>query len=246
MIPSWGMPIIMLAKLVRGTAIANLKYYQMYTPVENSTKLTPSKGSKLEAKIEGGGVEAIKYQRNTYQLEFEMYCGNDDGSNRQLPFNHTDGVVDGEWVVLVQPENPAVEGARIDRCILSVEDSYDTQNGAKWKVVADILRPAEGNSVKWEVINKPTNLTLPVNYTGPDATNITLSGTATVAKNATIALNPTLTPSNATSPVIWSVDKPSVAVVDENGHVTGKSAGTAVVTATCNGKSASCTITVTA
>ena len=42
------------------------------TPVENSTKLTPTKGAKKEAKIEGGENEAVKYAANTYTFEFEI------------------------------------------------------------------------------------------------------------------------------------------------------------------------------
>ncbi len=42
----------------------------------------------------------------------------------------------------------------------------------------------------------------------------------------------------------WSSDKPEVATV-ENGKVTAKAAGTATITATADGKSATCTVTVT-
>ena len=44
----------------------------------------------------------------------------------------------------------------------------------------------------------------------------------------------------------WSVDKPDIATVDENGLVTAHSAGKVKVTATSgSGKKATCTITVT-
>lgn len=46
-------------------------------------------------------------------------------------------------------------------------------------------------------------------------------------------------------PVIWSTGDPSIATVDDQGTVTAVSAGSTTITATCKGKSSTCTITVT-
>ena len=65
--------------------------------------------------------------------------------------------------------------------------------------------------------------------------------------NGTYQLHTTLSPSTATvRDVIWSSNNPQVATVNQNGVVTGKSAGTAVITvATANGSvKATCTVTV--
>lgn len=60
-------------------------------------------------------------------------------------------------------------------------------------------------------------------------------------------LSPTVLPDTATDKsVTWSSNNAAVATVSTNGTVTAKKAGTAVITATAvNGKSASCTVTVT-
>lgn len=60
-------------------------------------------------------------------------------------------------------------------------------------------------------------------------------------------LSATVLPASATDKTVaWSSSKPDVASVSSNGTVTAKKAGTAVITATAtNGKSASCTVTVT-
>ena len=60
-------------------------------------------------------------------------------------------------------------------------------------------------------------------------------------------LSATVLPASATDKSItWSSSKTDVASVSSNGTVTAKKAGTAVITATAtNGKSASCTVTVT-
>ena len=50
--------------------------------------------------------------------------------------------------------------------------------------------------------------------------------------------------SGASGTVIWSVADSGVATVNGSGKVTGVSKGTTSVTATCNGRSAKCTVRV--
>lgn len=62
----------------------------------------------------------------------------------------------------------------------------------------------------------------------------------------TVTLSAKLSPDNVTSPSLtWKTDNAEVATVD-NGLVTALKAGTAVVTVSCQGKDASCTIKVSA
>ena len=70
---------------------------------------------------------------------------------------------------------------------------------------------------------------------------------ATLPEGETTALTATVLPENTTDSknVSWSSSNSEVAIVDANGTVTAKSAGTAIITATSeNGKTASCAITV--
>lgn len=73
--------------------------------------------------------------------------------------------------------------------------------------------------------------------------------TASVAVNATKKLSATVTPSDASDKTVtWKSDKTSVATVSTDGTVTGKSAGTANITATSTSnpdKTATCVVTVT-
>lgn len=76
---------------------------------------------------------------------------------------------------------------------------------------------------------------------------VTLSEqTATIDVGKTVSLTATVVPGNATNKsVTWTSNNTSVATVS-NGTVTGKSAGTTtIIAATSNGKTASCTVTVT-
>ena len=82
-----------------------------------------------------------------------------------------------------------------------------------------------------------------------DATGITLSKTtASVTEGSSVTLTATVAPSNATNKTVtWSSSNTAVATVSSSGVVKGVKAGTAKITAkTNNGKTATCTVTVTA
>ena len=66
--------------------------------------------------------------------------------------------------------------------------------------------------------------------------------TATVAAGSTIKLYAITSPGNAA--VTWTSGTTAKATVAADGTVTGVAAGTSVITATANGKTASCTVTV--
>lgn len=78
--------------------------------------------------------------------------------------------------------------------------------------------------------------------------NVTLSKTSlTLEIDETATLTATVTPENATDKTVsWHSTAPAVASVDHMGKVTAKTAGTATVTATADGKSAKCEVTVKA
>ena len=77
-------------------------------------------------------------------------------------------------------------------------------------------------------------------------TSVTLDKTdLTLDVNGTAKLNATVKPDDATTKTVtWKSDNEGVAIVDNSGNVTAKAAGTATITATADGKSASCKVTV--
>ena len=96
------------------------------------------------------------------------------------------------------------------------------------------------------------------NSTSPDATAVTFAPdeandvqsitinttTATVAVGETVQLFAMTAPGTGT--VTWTSGTTAKATVDSNGVVTGVASGSSVITASCNGKTASCTVTVSA
>ena len=82
----------------------------------------------------------------------------------------------------------------------------------------------------------------------PDKANVVESiklntATATVAGTGTVQLYAYTAPGTGT--VTWTSATTSKATVSSTGLVTGVTSGSSVITATCNGKTASCTVTVT-
>ena len=153
---AWGKNKHWLRKLSNGENNTN-PWIAIPTPAEGTLQLNPTKGTKQEAKIEGGELEAVRYGKNTQQVIFEIRQGNEDGTPRKKPVEDFDGVVPGEYEYLCQPENAEVQGIRIDRCVVSCEDTLNMTDGGRWKYTIDALKPKTGNSVKWEVIEDPTS-----------------------------------------------------------------------------------------
>ena len=60
--------------LVKDLDVASSKWTKLPTPKENTTKLTPTKGDKKEAPIEGGENEAVKYSANKYAVVYYVAC----------------------------------------------------------------------------------------------------------------------------------------------------------------------------
>ena len=79
-----------------------------------------------------------------------------------------------------------------------------------------------------------------------DVTGIVLNKTSeTILAGKTLALTATVSPADATYPeVSWSSSNNAVATVDQTGRVTGKKDGTVTITASADGKMATCTVRV--
>lgn len=148
---AWGKPRIFV-KDIDTTVAAEQKWVELPTPAENTTQLTPQKGDKLEAKIEGGENEDVKYKRSTYSLAFEIR----KAKKRQAPFPSVDGVVDHHFAVLLQPEDPAVEGFYISGSTVSVDENYNASDGAKWVITMEAIKATVGDTVKWGIVNTET------------------------------------------------------------------------------------------
>lgn len=141
---SWGKPRIFIKSLDEEAA----KWIELPTPVENSTQLTPTKGDKKEAKVEGGDNEDVKYTKNNYELALQIRSA----KGRKKPMVDDDGVISGHWAVMLQPEDPAAPGFSIDKATASMEDSFTSEDGGLWDYTFDALKPDTGKKVKWGTV----------------------------------------------------------------------------------------------
>lgn len=142
---SWGKPRLFAFNADDAT---KPNAYEIFTPVEDSTELTPTKGDKLEAKIEGGENEDVKYKRSTYALGFNVR----KARGRKPPFPSVDGVVNDHYGILLMPEDPNTEGFLIESNTIGIDDTFTAADGAIWAVQADAVKAASGNTVKWGTV----------------------------------------------------------------------------------------------
>lgn len=145
---AWGKPTLKAKKLgTNGQPTGN--WIVIHTPVKDTTKLSVTKGEKKEAKIEGGENEAVRYAANNYTLEFSVR----QVDGRADWVEDVDGIVAGEYLIALQPENPAMKGIQLDRCVISVEDDFSSEEGFSKKYTCDVLKPPAGAKCKRVVVN---------------------------------------------------------------------------------------------
>ena len=115
-------------------------------------------------------------------------------------------------------------------------------NGTIGKLQADNSITVKGNGRIDEKSGKVTveqGVKIGVTSVTLDKTDLTLDA------NGTAKLTANVKPDDATTKTVtWKSDNEGVATVDNEGNVTAKAAGTATITATADGKSASCKVTV--
>lgn len=152
----WGRPKLEIGLLPASGSMADIQtWISLPTPVEGTCTLNTTKGDKKEAKVEGGGYEDIKYNKNTYALELELFAK----KGRTKPISDVDGVVEGLYAVRLQPEDATVQGIIIPKCAVSVEDTWSAEDGGKWKYTFDVLEPETGNQILWQVVTLSTDST---------------------------------------------------------------------------------------
>ena len=126
----WGKPRIFVKKDGDDT------WKELPTAVEGTTALATTKGDKVEAKIEGGENEDVRYNRNTYALSLEIRAA----KGRKRPIADNDGIINENYEVMLQPEDAEVDGFRIPTARVSIEDGWSAENGGTWIYTFDSLR----------------------------------------------------------------------------------------------------------
>lgn len=134
----WGKPNIFIKNLDG----AETTWTKIDTPKEDTTQLTPTKGDVLEATEEGGGTVDKKTKKSTYELAYQLFVK----KGVKQPFDVIDGIVEGNYAVAVQPEDPAVPGIYIGKSSVGAEESMTSADGGLVTYTHSALIP-EGDTV---------------------------------------------------------------------------------------------------
>ena len=141
----WGKPHIFIKELGDVDAI----WEEVPTPAEGTTELATEKGDKQEAKLEGGANEDVRYNKNTYALSFTIRAA----KGRKKLMKDEDGIITSNYSIILQPEDPQIDGICIDKAQVSVEDTWSAEEGGAWIYTFDALQPDKGTQVKYGKVN---------------------------------------------------------------------------------------------
>lgn len=144
----WGRPTIKVRKVGETTA-----YDDLPAPVDGTTQLTTTQGDKMEAKIEGGENEAVRYKANAYELAFDVRLAPEKEEKLGV-IKDESGIVNDEYSVIVVPENPKAYGVIIHRASVNVQTSFDSTDGAKNTYTFSALKPESGKTVEVREISE--------------------------------------------------------------------------------------------
>ena len=139
----WGKPTITITA-VTGTSTK----LTVPTPVADSTQLSTEAGDKHTADIEGGGFEAIRYDKNSFTLEFSVRFAKD----RDMPFEDVsrDGAVDGTYQVVVSSSETGAPTMTINEATVRYEDEYSADDGARRHYFMESIVPTGGgDQITW-------------------------------------------------------------------------------------------------
>ena len=139
---SWGKCLIEHSTSTDGAPGTN--WTAIDTPKEDTTKLTPSAGTEVNATEEGGEIVDSRTGKNTYLFEFDLFVK----KGKERPFEDNDGIIAGEHAFRLTPEDEDCEGLQIDRATVRVEESYSTADGKMLHYVVRCLKPKSGKTVK--------------------------------------------------------------------------------------------------
>lgn len=141
---SWGKPRI----FVKDIDTADADWVELNTPVQDSTELQPTKGDKMEAPIEGGENEDVKYKDSTYAVVYNIR----KKKGRAVPIPNKNGVASKHYAFCLMPEDPTCIGFYVEKTSVSIDETFTAADGGIWAIQHDALAASSGNTVKWGTV----------------------------------------------------------------------------------------------
>lgn len=143
---SWGKPSTFeTAPAVDGDDLTSASGWKtIETPKGGTLQINVTEGSEVTAVEEGGGLVDIRYNANTYELQFTEFVK----KGKTPVFEDNDGVVKGEHAFRFLPEDDSCEGRQIPRAIVRVVETFTTADGILRQYKARGTKPKTGNTVQ--------------------------------------------------------------------------------------------------
>ncbi len=146
----WGKPAITISNQTGATITSSA--LNVDTPVINTTQLSTERGEKHEAQIEGGGNEAVRYDRGKHTLEFEVRFA----KARIMPLQDQcqDGIIKGSYKIEVaDPNDNTAPKMTMNDAVGSYEDILNADDGARRHYYFDSQVPTGGgDQITWSNI----------------------------------------------------------------------------------------------
>ncbi len=221
---SWGKPKVEVTPSIGGAPGSSAVWKAFPEIKENTAKLTPTKGTKTEAKQEGGETVDVRFSKNSFMFECEVFVKKGD----VRPIEDEDGLIVDDYALRLTPEDEETEGFLIECATVSVEESWSSADGKLLKYNFDVKKPAAGKMVKpysgLGVSPKMLDFTKDADTTGK---TITATATGSVT---------------ASSSESWATTSVSGKVVTVKVTANSGAARTAVVTVKADGKQATVSV----
>ena len=141
---SWGKPTVECIITITGTAPTTGTWIVMPDIKEGTAKLATTKGTKTEAKAEGGAVVDVRYAVNSYEFTCEIFVK----KSASKPIVDVDGLIAANYSLRLVPEDITLEGWLMDNTNASCEESWSSADGKMWKYTFTGLKATTGTILK--------------------------------------------------------------------------------------------------
>lgn len=142
---SWGKPSSFeTTPSVDRAPAADATWESIETPKDGTLQINVTEGAEHTANEEGGGLVDIRFDANTYELQFTEFVK----KGKDPIFEDVDGVVAGEHAFRFLPEDDTCEGRQIDCAIVRVVETFTTADGILRLHKCRCKKPKTGKTVK--------------------------------------------------------------------------------------------------
>ncbi|MDE5996996.1 MAG: Ig-like domain-containing protein, partial [Muribaculaceae bacterium] len=171
------------------------------------------------------------------------------GSDGELDISLSNRAESGDYRI---NSNVLSDGSLIMGAFSGTHDAISGNDGVLVDLKVSVAEDFKGGTLEISnamyINDKDEDVTLPSSSAslGVMVTGITLSDTSlSLKEGGTTTLTAIVTPAGATGKTVtWESSDETVATVDKDGKVTAIKEGTATITASCGGKTATCAVTV--